>query len=485
MIVLEQVDTGFDSNHRPVVATHSGGGSIHSVVQTSYDALGRTDCVAQRMNPAAWLSLPASACTPQTAGTYGPDRIGRTIRNAAGETIEVQTAVGTALQAAEQTATYTSNGRPLTLTDGMNNRTSYSYDGHDRLRHTYLPVTAQGSNASNAADYEELGYDAAGNVVTRRNRAGETASYTFDALNRTVLKDLPGAEPDISYAYDLLGRLTSASRTGHALTFTYDALGRQLSQTGPQGTYSSLFDSAGRRTRLTHPDGFFVTYEHLVTGEMSAIRENGGFVLASFGYDTRGRRISLTRGNDAVTNYAWDAASRLETLSHDFAGTAHDVTLSFAYNPVDRSRRSTRSKCRRFTSQRPPFRTSLPPDLHRKRLERSGQAAGSAQARSKPNRECDRARVFRMDAVDDIVPCQLGEGPVDRAGCSLDRITLTPGLLDQAPADFGARPPFRLPGPDSAEPAGRPFFDHRKHAESLQRPGSSHRGHAPPGRRPG
>jgi RHS repeat-associated protein len=33
-------------------------------------------------------------------------------------------------------------------------------------------------------------------------------------------------------------------------------------------------------------------------------------------------------------DYAYDAASRLETLSHDFAGTAHDVTLSFAYNPA-------------------------------------------------------------------------------------------------------------------------------------------------------
>ncbi len=242
---------------------------------------------------------------------------------------------------------YANNGRVIHVTDGENNRTSYEYDGHGRLRRTYFPLAAQGANASNAADYEERGYDAAGNVVSRRNRAGEVAACTSDALNRITLKDLPGSEPDVSYGYDLLGRLTSASQTGHALSFSYDALNRRLTETGPLGTVSSTFDLAGRRTRITHPDGYFVDQDHLVTGEMTRIRENGATsglgVIATFGYDLLGRRTSLTRGNGTVTSYAWDPASRLQTLTQDVAGTASDLTLGFAYNPAGQITSNTRS----------------------------------------------------------------------------------------------------------------------------------------------
>jgi YD repeat-containing protein len=80
---------------------------------------------------------------------------------------------------------------------------------------------------------------------------------------------------------------------------------------------------------------------------MTAIRENGATsgvgVIAAFGYDLRGRRTSLTRGNGTVTTYVYDAASRLQTLSLDLAGTAHDVAFGFAYNPARQIVTNTRS----------------------------------------------------------------------------------------------------------------------------------------------
>ncbi len=57
-------------------------------------------------------------------------------------------------------------------------------------------------------------------------------------------------------------------------------------------------------------------------------------VMATFGYDQLGRRTSLTRLNGTGTSYSYDAAGRLSSLSHDFAGTAHDVTFSYGYNPA-------------------------------------------------------------------------------------------------------------------------------------------------------
>lgn len=53
-----------------------------------------------------------------------------------------------------------------------------------------------------------------------------------------VTKDLPGSEPDVTYAYDLMGRATGVTQSAQTLTFAQDALGRLTSQTGPLRTIS-------------------------------------------------------------------------------------------------------------------------------------------------------------------------------------------------------------------------------------------------------
>jgi uncharacterized protein RhaS with RHS repeats len=121
--------------------------------------------------------------------------------------------------------------------------------------------------------------------------------YTYDALNRLTYYDSPNYminEVDRAYGYDQLGRVTSIGGQ-YAATFTYDALGRRLTEADEMGTRTSEYDIAGRRTRLTYPDGFFVTYDHNVLGEMTAVKESGTTTLASYGYDDLGRRTSLTR----------------------------------------------------------------------------------------------------------------------------------------------------------------------------------------------
>ena len=344
---VQAVETVYDGNARPVVSKLTSGFTVHSLNQTSYDLLGRPECSAQRMNPVAFGALPASACSLGTQGTDGPDRIAKVVYDAAGRVYQTRTAVGTADEAADVTKTFTVNGLVQTVTDGENNKTSYEYDGHDRITKTFFPLPTKGAGASNAADYVESVRDSNGNVTSFRNRANESISFTYDALNRMTHKNLPGAEPDASYTYDLLGRMTGASQSGHALGFTFDALGRKLTETGPHGTVSTTWDIGGRRTRITHPDGFFADYDHLVTGEVTAVRENGATsgigVLATFAYDDRGRRTSLTRGNGTSTGYSHDPVSRLSQLTQDLAGAANDLTLGFAYNPASQIASNTRS----------------------------------------------------------------------------------------------------------------------------------------------
>jgi len=64
-----------------------------------------------------------------------------------------------------------------------------------------------------------------------------------------TLKDLPGTEPDVSYIYDNLGRMTSATLAGHALSFTYDALGRKLTEANSLGTATFAYSPANQITQ--------------------------------------------------------------------------------------------------------------------------------------------------------------------------------------------------------------------------------------------
>jgi YD repeat-containing protein len=101
------------------------------------------------------------------------------------------------------------------VTDAEGNKTTYVYDGYDRLSQTFYPSATKGAGTSNGSDYEQLGYDANGNVTSFRNRAAETTGFTYDALNRQTLKDLPGSEPDVAYGYETdlkAGVIRSVSR---------------------------------------------------------------------------------------------------------------------------------------------------------------------------------------------------------------------------------------------------------------------------------
>lgn len=346
MTVLERVEQDYDSNYRPTVQRLIASSTTYALTQTSYDNLGRVQCVAQRMNPAEFGSLPGDACTLDTEGSFGPDRITRTYYDAASQVTQVRTGFGTADEANEVTTTYRNNGQPETATDANGNRTTYVYDGHDRLSRTRMPDPST-PGTSSTTDYEELTYDAGSNVTNRRLRDAANIGFSYDAMNRLTAKDLPGAEPDVSYSYDLLSRMTGASMSGHSLSFTFDALGRNLTQVGPQGTAGYQYDAAGRRTRLTYPgSGLEVGYSHLVTGEVTEIRENpsgGNVLLGTYEYDNLGRRTSLTRGNGTSTTYSFDAVSRLSQLVQDLNGSGNDLTLGFSHNPASQIASNTRS----------------------------------------------------------------------------------------------------------------------------------------------
>jgi RHS repeat-associated protein len=339
----QAVDIGYDSNRRPVTSKLSSGSNDYALTQTGYDALGRTDCTATRMNPATYGSLPSSACSLGTAGSHGDDRVSQIVYDNASQPTVLREAVGTSDQADERSLAYTNNGLVSVLRDGENNGTSYVYDGFDRLVETAFPVTTKGAATTNWSDYELLGYDANSNVTSFRNRAGNSFAFTYDNLDRGTFKDRPGSEPDVTYAYDNLGRMTSASQSGTSLAFTYDALSRQTGETGQITSISQQFDLAGRRIEFSTGHGFWLKSPRLVTGEMKNITDGNNNTLATYTYDDLRRRTGLTFFGGQSTSWSYDSVSRLSGLSHDFSGTSYDLTKSFSYNPASQIVSETRS----------------------------------------------------------------------------------------------------------------------------------------------
>ncbi|MEG3088522.1 RHS repeat domain-containing protein [Sphingomonas sp. PB4P5] len=342
---LQQSTASYDASGRKVKDVVSAGSTTYNVTQYSYDAAGLSECTASRLNPASFGSLPASACTLATAGTSGNDRIIKVQRDAVGRVTNTFSALGTSFQREERTS-YTQNGLVDTVTDGNGNVSKQAYDGFDRASTTYFP-SKTASGQWNTSDYEQFSYDSNGNVKTRRLRSGQSIAFTYDALNRTTLKDRPSPETDASYGYDLINQLSSASESGINVGLTYDALGRITAESQPFGSVSYQYNLAGARTRQEWNDGFYVTYDYDATGQVTAIRENGATsgieVLATYAYDGLGRRTSLTRGNGTVTAYGYDATSGLNSLSQDLAGASRDVTLSFTRNPVGQIKTAMRS----------------------------------------------------------------------------------------------------------------------------------------------
>ncbi|MEN2793435.1 RHS repeat-associated core domain-containing protein [Sphingomonas oligophenolica] len=349
---LQQEATTYDAAGRKTSFAVTAAGTTFQVKQFTYDAAGRLQCSALRMNSATWGSLPLSACTPAATGSAGPDRIIKNTYDVVGRTIAVQSAFGTADQANEMSGTFSDNGKLSTVTDANTNTTTYEYDGFDRVGKIRYPGSLVGSGTSSSTDYEQFVYDAGGNVTSRRLRgyAGDSSrhiDYSYDALNRLVLKVLPGSEPSVAFSYDNLGRLISAYTASNYVTLGYDALGRTTTQTTPFGTLTAGYDLVGRRISTAWPDAFYVTYDRLVTGEVTAVRENGAAsgpgLLATYSYDSLGRRTGVVRGNGTTTAYVFDAISRATSLSHDIAGTSSDVTLGFSYNPAGQITTTTRS----------------------------------------------------------------------------------------------------------------------------------------------
>lgn len=226
-------------------------------------------------------------------------------------------------------ASYDAFGRVLEQIDRLGNATRYSYNDADRSVTVTTPEGIQAITVKNRH----------GETVTITDGRENSTTYTYDKNgNLTATTDPAGTR---SAQYDGASRVTQTTdANGNVTTYTYDAANRVLTRTvDPTGlnlTTSYTYDAKGQTATMTDAEGTVTqtTYDNKGQVTAVAVDPSGLNLRTTYTYDARGKTLTVTEGagtaTTRVTQYTYDALGRRTREQVDPAGL--NITTEYAYD---------------------------------------------------------------------------------------------------------------------------------------------------------
>lgn len=342
--------TGPNGNPSLSVTTNYDNSIIHD--NLFYD-------IAQSLTPNSQVSLETQSCSGGNSShgssylattTHGANILGWTHGGPNGVWydvgVEVRATMGAIIQVpytASTTYSYDTQGSLATTTDSRGNVRGFTYDGIGRR------LTAQ--DLHNATDTTfgiwSYTYDHHGNLTSQSDPKGQTVNRTYDALNRMLTEDHTGAAgTEVTLVYDScahgIGYLCSASSTAATTTNAYDILGRLTSATttvlNTAYNMQYSYDRQGNVTSWTYPNSTIATVNYNDAGLPSRLQRKpsgGAFsdIVSSLTYAPTGQSITTVFGNGASTTrtYNADALYRLSNLK-TLANGSNVQNFSYTYD---------------------------------------------------------------------------------------------------------------------------------------------------------
>ena len=231
---------------------------------------------------------------------YYPDGTVRDQKDGKGDTI--------------QTYNYDPLARVMSVTDALNNVTTYTYDP-----------------AGNRLTQQDPGGTCSGSPVS-----GCTTT-TYDADNEpTSIVYSDGSTPNVSgVTYDADGQRTAMTDGTGSPTWVWDSLHRLTSSTDGRGDQVQYqYNLRGLVTQLTYPGGFAVLRGYDDAGRWTSVQDWLGN-STTFGYDVNGNLTTKTlpSGTSIADTTGYNAADQLTSIS-DMRGTSTIFAASYGRDNV-------------------------------------------------------------------------------------------------------------------------------------------------------
>lgn len=244
---------------------------------------------------------------------------------------------GTGAAARTYARTYNANGFLASLTDPMNQTSSFSRDASGRL------------TALTLADNRLIGfaYDANGNLTSLTPSGRPAHVFTYNAVDLTASYTAPdvGGNSTTTYDHDLDRRLTRVTRPDALqINYGYDAAGRLQSIGVPNGSYAYAYSaSTGTLSTITAPGGGVLAYQY--DGSLPTGTTWTGAVAGSVSqtFDANFRVASQSVNGGSTVNFGYDDDALLTsagsiTLARDAqnglvnGSTIGSVSDTYTYN---------------------------------------------------------------------------------------------------------------------------------------------------------
>ncbi len=261
------------------------------------------------------------------------------------------------------------------VTDGNGHTTWYDYDLMGRQTGVADPL----------GKITWMGYNVAGELVSRVDANGRQTTYAHDALSRPVSETDPlgghvffsytpagrlervtdAIGVATSYVYDNTGRTTAVlSPDSGTTTYAYNADGTLAQKTDGTGTtVTFLYDNAARLVRMAFPDpgqDVYYAYDNAAcsygVGRLTSMADPSGVTVyqydaagrvtredktvlgllytTSYAYDNVGNLTQMTYPGGRAVTYAYDALSRPLSVAAPVNGTAVTLASGIAYDNV-------------------------------------------------------------------------------------------------------------------------------------------------------
>lgn len=326
--------TRYDDANQPVTQTYAYDATSGNLVRST-DPLGNPTTFTY--NTKGQLTSVTDALNRTSALTY----------NGAGDLVSIRDALGN-----ETELTTDLVGRVTAITDALRNKTTTAYNETDQA--TEVVNALQGSTRYSYGGRRELE-----SITNPRDYVVE--SYIRDDRLRLVQK-IDAKSKAQTYTYNSTGQVESITdRKGQVTLFTYDDSNRVTRIQYPDGERRLVYDAVGRVSSVSETPGATVSYSYNSNDQVvQETQENGGLrTVIGYEFDALGRRFRRTVDGADPTEYAYDRASRLTSITYRGAATTYEwdavgrltrkvlpngIVQSIGYDDLDRTTSITYSR---------------------------------------------------------------------------------------------------------------------------------------------